>query len=88
MSLTLSPNVLRLCDPAAAITVRWNVERPPIDRIQLMVRNVGARPKLWLRAAATGEATTGPWATEGFTIFLEDLDGNLLARASLPAVSC
>ncbi|MFZ2236265.1 MAG: hypothetical protein WAV67_07810 [Dokdonella sp.] len=53
-----------------------------------MIRNVGARPNLWLRAAATGEATTGPWATEVFKIFLEYLHGNLMARASLPAVSC
>lgn len=88
VSLTVVPDVLRRCEPGAVVTVHWSRDDPGAGHVHLRVRNVGEKPKLWLQAEPTGTATTGPWVSEGFTIFLEDVDGTLLARTTLAAEDC
>lgn len=88
--LEISPAVYPDCQaPDIAVRVTWDATAVVKGGgVQLLVYKPGRQPKLWLQAAAKGEAETGQWASDGWTVILRDEHGKLLATRTLQTTAC
>lgn len=88
--LEISPAVYPECrDPDIAVRVQWDATAVVKGGgVQLFVYKPGVQPKLWIQAPAKGEAETGQWASDGWTVILLDDRGKLLATRTLQTTAC
>ena len=87
--LEITPQVVSGCDTPAALQVRWDVSGLGLKYARIEVNNVGERPKAWMpKTDSRGEAETGGWAHDGFTITVRSMNGVGLARRTMEATPC
>lgn len=89
--LTFEPPSLKACDPAAEVTVKWDVRsaHPGVQNVQLFVTD-GKTENLFAEGNALGDAKTGPWARPGKPLFVlkEKASGNVLAENAIVGPKC
>lgn len=88
--LEITPTSFPECQaPNIAVHVRWNAEPVVKDGgVQLFVYKPGGEPRLWMLAGPQGDADTGLWASDGWTVVLLDDHGKLLATRTLQTTAC
>lgn len=84
----MESSVVSACQLPVATRVRWDVSPLGLELAQVEIHNLGQRPKLWVAGAATGEATSGAWADDGYTVVLKSKDGKVLASRTLTTTPC
>jgi len=86
--LQLEPAVVRECELPVATRVSWDVTRMGLKHVDIEVANLGEAPKFWTDGEATGTATSGAWAQDGYTVMLKAKNGVELARRTMTTVPC
>jgi len=77
--ITLKPASLMACEPAAVVSVKWDIRGTHSDVSSV---EIWAGTKLFAAGGATGEAKTGAWTTPGTHFALKNkADGQLLGEA-------
>lgn len=71
----------------AVVNVTWSRSAPTGD-VRVFVQQREGERQLWSESASKGESSTGPWASEGMTLWFEDAGGAPLGRAVLTAPAC
>ncbi len=71
----------------AVVNVTWSRSSPTGD-VRVFVQQGEGERQLWSESASKGESSTGPWASEGMTLWFEDPSGAPLGRAVLTAPTC
>ncbi|GHC09813.1 hypothetical protein [Thermomonas carbonis] len=84
----LEPSVVSSCQQPIATRVRWDVSPLGLKYAEVVVHNVGRRPKRWVGGDAKGDAVSGPWAHDGYTVVLKSLNGVVLATRTLTTTPC
>jgi hypothetical protein len=89
--LKFDPPSLALCEPAAEVTVKWDVRStyPDVHNIQVFVKNENSE-NLFTEGHAWGDAKTGPWARPGKPSFLlkDKANGKVLVEATIGGPKC
>jgi len=88
--LEIAPTVFSECRGVnISVHVAWDatsvVKR---GTVQLFVHKPGHLPTLWRQGPPKGEADTGEWASDGWTITLVDDDHNVLSTRTLQTTPC
>ncbi len=86
--LVLSPARVSACAQPVALDVQWDATRLNLKRVKLEVNDIGRKPQTWHLAEARGQAQTGVWASDGFTVTLKAMNGVVLARRTLTTSPC
>jgi hypothetical protein len=89
--LSLSPAMVRACDPPSEVTLTWNVQaiRPAVATVQLWTNDPGTPAKLFAEGGPVDQATTGPWARPGMVFVLKaKTSGTELSRTTLGGPRC
>ena len=86
--LELTPSVVSECLTPVATRVRWDVSPLGLQWARLEVNNLGAPRKLWMAGPQKGEAESGAWAHDGYTVTLMSNNGVVLARRTLITEPC
>lgn len=87
--LQITPAVFSECaGPDIVVHVAWNATRKTRAPVNLFVHKPGQTPVLWRQGEPKGEADTGAWASDGWTVDLVDQHGRLLATRTLVTTAC
>lgn len=88
--LQITPAVFSDCRGTNIVVhVKWDATSAvKSGGVQLFVYKPGRQPELWMQVPARGEADTGQWASDGWTITLVDDRGKLLAMRTLQSTVC
>lgn len=88
--LQITPATFSDCQGAdIVVLVKWDATSVVRSGgVQLFVYKPGRQPVLWAQAPAKGEADTGQWASDGWTVTLVDDRGKLLATRTLQSTAC
>lgn len=87
--LQITPSVFSDCaGPDIVVRVAWNATKATQKPVKLFVHKPGQPPVLWRQGAPEGEADTGAWASDGWTVDLVDDRGRLLATRTLVTTAC
>ncbi|MEO6250021.1 MAG: hypothetical protein ABIO59_05000 [Luteimonas sp.] len=89
--LSLSPAMVRACDPPAVVTLTWNVQaiRPAVATVQLWTNAPGTPAKLFAEGGPVDHATTGAWARPGMVFVLKaKTSGTELFHTTLGGPRC
>lgn len=88
-SLDITPTVFSECKgPNVVVHVKWDASSVTKKPVYLLVHKPGQAPSVWLMAAPKGEADTGKWASDGWTVALADSRHRRLAKRTLETVPC
>lgn len=89
-TLEITPAEFPECHgPDIVVHVAWNASRSAEgENVKLLVYKPGQLPKLWMVAPPKGEADTGQWASDGWTVMLENAHGKLLGTRTLQTTPC
>lgn len=89
-ALVITPTVFSECQGTDIVVhVAWDATRQVRQQnVKLFVYKPGQLPKLWMVAAPKGTADTGRWASDGWTVMLEDAQGRVLGMRTLQATPC
>lgn len=86
--LELEPAIVSACNLPVAVRIRWDASTLGLKRARVEVNNLGRQPKVWIEGASRGDAITGPWANDGFTVTLRSMNGVDLGRRTLTTTPC
>lgn len=88
--LQITPATFSDCQGANIVVhVKWDATSVvKSGGVRLFVYKAGRQPALWVQASAKGEADTGLWASDGWTVTLVDDHGKLLATRTLQSTAC
>lgn len=88
--LQITPAAFSDCQGANIVVhVKWDATSVvKSGGVRLFVYKPGRQPALWVQASASGEADTGLWASDGWTVTLVDDHGKLLATRTLQSTAC
>lgn len=92
-TMTLTPATLRTCehsDGRMVVRVNWDVRASGAASVTIWVSNAGSEEKRFFYGGPVGSVDTGPWASDGLVLRLEDGDkkGRTLVTRILHAVPC
>lgn len=89
--LKFEPLSLAVCEPAAEVTVKWDVRSvyPDVHNVQVFVKSDNSE-NLFAEGIAWGDAKTGPWARPGKPIFVlkDKANGKVLVEATISGPKC
>lgn len=89
VSLEIEPTVFAACKgPNTVVHVRWDAISLTKGTVYLLIHKPGQAPTVWLAVAPKGEADTGKWASDGWTVALADSHHRRLAKRTLETVPC
>ena len=91
--LTLTPPTLLTCehpDGRMIAKVSWDVRAAGASSVTIWVSDAGSEEKRFFHGGPEGSVDTGPWASDGLIVRLEDGDkkGRTLATRTLHAMRC
>lgn len=89
-ALQITPAVFSECEGTnIAVNVKWDATSVGNGgAVRLFVYKPGQVPTLWQLAAPKGEAHTGKWASDGWTVTLVGDHGKLLGVRTLQSTPC
>jgi len=88
-SLEITPDVFPQCKgPDIVVHVTWDATAVTKKPVYLLVHKPGQAPTVWTLTAPNGEADTGKWASDGWTVVLADIHHRRLAKRTLETVPC
>jgi hypothetical protein len=91
VTLTTTPDTLRVCDPPSKVTVAWNVKNADVaGGVKIYVLGAEGGEVLFVSSGSLeGTAETGAWAEPKQTFVLKNEDGTKeLARFAIGSKDC
>ena len=92
VQFSVEPGVVHACEGQDRVTstVRWDVTRPGVNAVKVLVSDAtNPEKKTLANMAPKGEAATGDWVTQGVLFELVDADtGALLASYTVTSLPC
>ena len=89
--LKFDPPSLAVCEPAAEVTVKWDVRSafPDVHNVQVFLKSDNSE-NLFAEGIAWGDAKTGPWARPGKPSFVlkDKASGKVLVEATISGPKC
>lgn len=89
-ALEITPAVFSECQGTDIVVhVAWDATRFADGKeVKLFVYKPGQLPKLWMVTAPKGSADTGQWASDGWTVTLENAKGRVIGMRTLQTTAC
>ena len=88
--LTISPDVVSGCTDVrgSVVSVAWDARSTGAKSVRIVLTRPGGGERPWMQGPPAGQRKTGPWAVDGLTFVLRDMQGRELARRTVESAAC
>ena len=88
--MTVSPGVVSGCTDGrgSVVSVAWDARSTGAKNVRIVLTRPGSGERPWMQGPPAGQRKTGPWAVDGLTFVMRDMQGRELARRTVETSAC